>query len=369
MDRRSNLLLVAGGTVAASVFAWHVSKRWRRRAKSAAQQDSGGLTAKPSAALDFEVLVVDYQEKNAPELFTKSLKETGFAVLTNHPVAEELIQGVYNEWNVFLKELDSERRAGKMGRIDKYKFDPVHQDGYFPMNVSETAKGASIKDIKQYFHLYFPNGRYPDDVSSKARDAAAEFMALGRTLVEWIDEYMPKDVKEKIHEKLGGSLADEISQTRTLFRVLHYPAYDSSEVGEGAVRAAAHEDINLITVLPAASTRGLQVKDIKGQWHEVPCVPGSIIVNIGDMLQELSEFAYKSTTHRVIVMDENDTKIDRMATPCFIHFKSDTPISDKYPTAEDYLFERLKELGVKTDADKIPVKPRQVRKVGKLEGA
>lgn len=313
------------------------------------------------ATTNFEVLVVDYQDKNAPELFSKSLKETGFAVLTNHGVPEELIQSVYSEWQGFLRELDSERRAGKMDRVEKYRFDPVYQDGYFPMNVSETAKGNSIKDLKHYFHLYFPNGRYPNEVSQKARVFAGELMKLGSTLVQWIDEYMPEDVRKVIHERLGGPLADEISQERTLFRVLHYPAYDASATEEGAVRAAAHEDINLITILPAASTRGLQVKDLEGNWQEVPCVPGSIVINIGDMLQELSEFAYKSTTHRVIVMDDGDAKVDRMSTPCFIHAKADTPISDKYPTAEDYLFERLKELGVKTDADKRFVQPRMLK--------
>lgn len=309
---------------------------------------------------DFDVQVVDLSLPDAPKLFTDSLKTTGFAVLTNHPVKSELIQAVYKEWNDFLKGLDADILKGDLSRVDKYKFDPVHQDGYFPMSTSETAKGAKAKDIKQYFQLYFPHGRYPDEVSSGVRDMALQMQDLGQTLVQWIDDYMPDEVREKIHAKCGGRLVDEISRERTMLRVLHYPAYESSKQEAGAVRAAAHEDINLITVLPAGSSRGLQLLDRRtGKWHEVPCIEGSMVINIGDMLQELSDGIYKSTTHRVIKMEDDDSQGDRMSTPTFIHAKADTPLSERYPTAESYLFERLKELGVKTDADRKEVRPRR----------
>ena len=146
-----------------------------------------------------------------------------------------------------------------------------------------------------------------------------------------------------------------------MLRILHYPGYLDDDVEAGAVRAAAHEDINLITVLPAGSARGLQVQSNQsGEWYEVPLVPGSIIINVGDMMQEMSDHAYISTTHRVIKMDDAPAAAggsgssaaqamasgDRMSTPCFIHLKKKCPMSAKYGSAEHYLKERLRTLGV-----------------------
>lgn len=311
---------------------------------------------------DLEVQVVDVTLPGAPKQFTDSLKTTGFAVVTNHPLKGALIKSVYKEWNGFMKDLMLDCSQKDPVLANRYKFDPVIQDGYFPMSTSETAKGAKVKDIKHYFQLYFPDGRYPEEVSDDARNMAMQMQEFGKTLVQWIDDHMPESVRTKIHAKCGGPLVNEISRERTMFRILHYPAYESSQQEVGAVRAAAHEDINLITVLPAGSARGLQLLNVKtGKWHEVPCIEGSIVINIGDMLQELSDGIYKSTTHRVIKMDMDGSKGDRMSTPCFIHAKADTPLSERYPTAEDYLFERLKELGVKTDDDKIEVKRRIVQ--------
>ena len=91
---------------------------------------------------------------------------------------------------------------------------------------------------------------------------------------------------------------DCVSDERTMLRVLHYPGYASAEQEVGAVRAAAHEDINLITVLPAGSARGLQVQSNQsGEWVEVPLVEGSIVINIGDMMQEMSDGTHTWPTH------------------------------------------------------------------------
>ena len=168
---------------------------------------------------------------------------------------------------------------------------------------------------------------------------------LGSTLLDWIDDHMDPEVKAKLPCK---HLKDTMSKEQTLLRILHYPAYKKGEEEPGAVRAAAHEDINLITVLPAGSSKGLQVKCPSTQkWHEVPCLRGSIIINIGDMLQEMTEREYIATTHRVVKPEDEIDGMDRMATPCFIHAKPDCFLSEKYPTAQGFLDERLRELGVK----------------------
>ena len=129
--------------------------------------------------------------------FTDSLKSTGFAVLTNHPVSNDLIQGVYSEWRDFMIALHKHAATAQLppdgsasdNLAEKYYRSLETQDGYFPMAVSETAKGASVKDLKHYYQCYFPHGQYPrDEVSGGAQRLWSELIALGRTLVTWIDE-------------------------------------------------------------------------------------------------------------------------------------------------------------------------------------
>ncbi|MGB7995352.1 MAG: 2OG-Fe(II) oxygenase family protein, partial [Photobacterium halotolerans] len=129
-----------------------------------------------------------------------------------------------------------------------------------------------------------------------------------------------------------------------LLRVLHYPPLKGEEE-LGAIRAGAHEDINLLTVLPAANEPGLQVKAKTGEWLDVPCEFGNLIINIGDMLQEASGGYFPSTTHRVINPEGADKTKSRISLPLFLHPKPDVVLSERH-TADSYLMERLKELGL-----------------------
>ncbi|WP_440683025.1 2OG-Fe(II) oxygenase family protein [Cysteiniphilum halobium] len=280
-----------------------------------------------------KILSVDYYAKNAAKRFTDSLKQTGFGVLETHPINWQLIEDVYSEWREFINSKVAHN----------YYYDKTTQDGYFPMDISETAKGETTRDLKHYFHLYFPNGRYPKEVSNKARELFEKLFELGKTLLQWIDDHMDPKTSQELHMPL----VEALSFDRTLFRVLHYPAIKGDEE-PGAIRAAAHEDINLITLLPVASSPGLEVYAHKeDKWYEVPCKPQSIIINIGDMLQEMTNFEYIATKHRVVKPEGEAQGVDRMSIPCFMHAKADVYLSDKYPTADAFLDERLIELGVK----------------------
>jgi len=119
----------------------------------------------------------------------------------------------------------------------------------------------------------------------------------------------------------------------------------SGDEEPGAIRAAAHEDINLLTILPAANEPGLQVKTKDGNWLDVPCDFGNLIINIGDMLQEASGGYFPSTTHRVVSPEGADTSKARVSLPLFLHPKPEVVLSSRY-TADSYLMERLRELGV-----------------------
>lgn len=168
-------------------------------------------------------------------------------------------------------------------------------------------------------------------------------MKLGETLLEWIDEHMDPAVASKLPQRLR----DTVSYESTLLRILHYPAMKGDEE-PGAVRAAAHEDINLITLLPIASSPGLQVlSPVTNQWYDVPCDSESLVINIGDMLQEMTNGEYIATKHRVVKPEGEIENLDRVSTPCFIHPKPEVYLSEKYPQAGIFLEERLKELGLK----------------------
>jgi isopenicillin N synthase-like dioxygenase len=280
-----------------------------------------------------KVKTVNFDSDQAGRLFSNSLKETGFCVLENHPLSFELINDIYNEWRAFL-----ESKA-----VNQYLFNPETQDGYFPKKISEVAKGFKVKDIKHYYHLYFPWGRYPDEVSSLAKEYYEQVFNLGKTLLAWIEKYMD----EKVKSHLTRSLVDSLSYDRTLLRIMQYPPLTGGEE-PGAIRAAAHEDINLITLLPVASEPGLEVYSLlEKKWSPVVCGEGDLVINIGDMLQEMTAGEYISTSHRVINPTGDAAKRDRISMPTFMHAKKDVYLSENYPTADHYLQERLKELGVK----------------------
>ncbi len=114
----------------------------------------------------------------------------------------------------------------------------------------------------------------------------------------------------------------------------------------GAIRAAAHGDINLLTVLPSSNEPGLQVKPLGSDWIDVPCEPETIVINAGDMLEEATAGYYPSTLHRVINPTGVRSANSRLTAPLFLHPRSEVVLSERH-TAKSYLDERLKELGVK----------------------
>jgi len=275
--------------------------------------------------------VVDYAAEGAAEKFVKSLHDTGFGVLTNHPIKKSLVESIYNNWQTFF---NSEAKHD-------FAFDVEKQDGYFATEISETAKGHQHKDIKEYFHVY-PWGRIPQSLQEEILHYYQLTSSLAEELLDWVEQYSPENVAKGYSQPLSTMITDT---PNTLLRVLHYPPLTGSEE-PGAIRAAAHEDINLLTILPAANEPGLQVQLQDGNWLDVPSDFGNLIINIGDMLQEASAGYFPSTTHRVINPTGGSSAKSRISLPLFLHPRSDVKLSDQH-TQESYLLERLKELGVK----------------------
>lgn len=275
-----------------------------------------------------DVAVVDYAAPDAPETFTRSLRETGFAVLVNHPLPWSLVEQIYAEWAALFDSPE----------VEQYRMDPTGQVGWFPPDRSETAKGASVRDLKEFFHVY-DWSIYPAEVSDAALQYRQIAMDLANTLLDWVEANTPDEVTDRLSMPLSQMMA---GSTRSLLRVLRYPPLTGDEP-DGAVRAAAHEDINLLTVLPASNEPGLQVRDLHGDWHDVPCDFGSIAINAGDMLQLASGGYYPSTTHRVMNPTGESATRSRLSLPLFLHPADDVELAAGR-TAFSYLQERIAEL-------------------------
>ena len=278
---------------------------------------------------DFNVLAISYNEENAGERFAKSLHDTGFAILKDHPISATEIDKMYAKWADFFandKRFDYAVQEGE-----------VH--GYYGFK-SENAKGSAHKDLKEFYHVY-EDKPLPNEVEGDTRDFQSKMIAIGAELLGWLDENSPEETKGKFSEVLTGMID---GSKQNLLRILHYPPLDD-DVEPGEERAAAHEDINLITLLVTGSEPGLQAKDNDGNWHDVPCQAGYITINSGDMLAKASGGYYPSTPHRVINPPDQENR-SRYSMPLFVHPRPEVQL-DEEQTAEEYLNERLREIGLK----------------------
>lgn len=285
----------------------------------------------PAMASTPDLPVIDWRAPDAPSAFVDSLRHTGFAVLKHHPLPQPLIERLYEGWQRFFLSEDK----------PQFAYDPSRQDGWFGPDISETAKGHHHKDLKEFFHVY-PWGRCPPALRADTlhyRDLAVD---LAAQLLGWVEQALPAQVRNALSMPLGHMITDS---DQTLLRVLHYPPLRGDEPAQ-AVRAAAHEDINLLTLLPAANAPGLQAQALDGRWLDVPCEPGSLVINTGDMLSEATAGWLPSTTHRVLNPTGEAAQQSRISLPLFLHPRPEVQLSARH-TQASYLLERLRELGLK----------------------
>ena len=279
---------------------------------------------------NFNIKTIDYKNVNAPKDFVESLRNTGFVVLHNHGLDDNLINSVYSEWSSFFK---SKKKYN-------YLFDLEKQDGYFPMK-SENAKDYNTKDLKEFFHIYLPWGRIPEEISENTIKIRNKLVDIGTELLKWINDNTP----DKISQNFSMPLNDMIKDSQNnLLRVLHYPPIRDDD-NKDALRAAPHGDINMITILLAGSEPGLQVLDMNKKWVDVGSNKGWLIINSGDMLNKCSKGYYPSTIHRVVNPDINNNK-SRYSMPLFLHARDEVILTEEF-TAKQYLEKRLKSLGLK----------------------
>ena len=270
-----------------------------------------------------QVKVCNIRENGFESDFIDSVVNTGFAVITHHGIDGSLIKEAQDAWRQFFL-LKTEEKKFFTNQTDPNM-------GYKSFG-SEKAVGAKKPDLKEFFQ-WCPGQEIPAEVFGITQKMFFMLEDLSGRLLTAIDN----------HSGDTSYRQDCDMSDNTIIRSLYYPALNFTD-NTGATRSAAHEDINFITLLVAASSSGLQVLDRNGKWHSVPHEENSIVVNIGDMLQLASKGLYKSTTHRV-VNPENSTS-DRISMPLFVHPRSEIVLADGV-TAKQFLDERLNQIYLK----------------------
>lgn len=298
----------------------------------------------------------EQQRKDFVAKLGKAFHEIGFVGVVNHGIPKSLIDDFYAASNAFFALPEEVKKKYEIPGL-------AGQRGYTSFG-KEHAKHSNVGDLKEFFQIGqevgnndLPPEDYPPNVKV---EELPEFLELGIKLY-------------KAFEKAGGQLLraiaihlelpeeyfeDKINLGNSILRAIHYPPI--TQEPQSAIRAEQHEDINLITLLVGASAGGLQVLTMDNEWLDVVPEKDEIVINVGDMLQRLTNNYLKSTTHRVVNPPREEWHKPRLSIPFFLHPRSEMDltclpqcVTEERPlayapiTAGEYLDERLREIGLK----------------------
>jgi isopenicillin N synthase-like dioxygenase len=286
----------------------------------------------------------------------KAYEEVGFVAVKNHGIPAELIAQQYEFVQQFFALPEAQKRKYEIAGLSG-------QRGYTSFG-KEHAKGSEAPDLKEFFQYgqtvdsndpmksVYPDNVIVDEVeplNSTLFNAYRNFEKSGKALLQAIALYLGLD---------EFYFDNYVEKGNSILRCIHYPPI--TQEPKSAIRAEQHEDINLITLLVGASADGLQVLSNQGEWVSVTSLPDQIVVNVGDMLQRLTNNKLRSTTHRVVNPAKELWGTSRFSMPFFLHPQSnmslaclESCIDDAHPkafediTAGEYLDERLREIGLK----------------------
>ncbi|MDG1850238.1 MAG: 2-oxoglutarate and iron-dependent oxygenase domain-containing protein [Flavobacteriales bacterium] len=296
---------------------------------------------------------------NKKEAFVKQLGDAyeriGFVAVKNHGLSDKLCNDLYTQVQNFFNLPNAKKR--------KYEIEGLAgQRGYVSFG-KEHAKNRNEGDLKEFWHFgqNVTDGDpirkvYPDNINVLE---LPHFNKIGLEAYKKLED-TGKQLLRAIALHLGLTedyFEAKIHNGNSILRPIHYPPITKEP--KNAVRAAEHEDINLITLLIGASAEGLQVQNKSGEWISVTALPEQIIVNVGDMLQRLTNNKLKSTTHRVVNPAKEKWNQSRYSIPFFLHPRADMSLAcleccidsnkpKQYSdiTAGAYLNQRIKELGL-----------------------
>lgn len=282
--------------------------------------------------------------------------EIGFVGVINHGIPKSLIDDFYAASKAFFALPEEVKRQYEVAGL-------AGQRGYTSFG-KEHAKQSKVADLKEFFQIGQQvededpvKAEYPDNVTVAE---VADFAALGMQLYRAFEGAGGQLLRAiAIHLDLGEEYFDTHTHNgNSILRAIHYPPITQEPAS--AIRAEQHEDINLITLLVGASAGGLQVLDMRDNWLDVVPEADEIVINVGDMLQRLTNNYLKSTTHRVVNPPREEWHLPRLSIPFFLHPKGkmdlsclpacvtpERPLAYAPITAGEYLDERLREIGLK----------------------
>lgn len=286
----------------------------------------------------------------------KAFEEIGFVTVTGHGLDEELREDLYDQVESFFGLEETVK--------EKYHIKGLAgQRGYTPFG-REHAKGHNAGDLKEFFQFGQSVKANPELTQLYPKNVNVEelpqFNPVGMRVYKTLETAGGELLRAiALYLGLGENYFDpRIENGNSILRAIHYPPI--TEEPKNAVRAAEHEDINLITLLMGASAEGLEVKTKDGDWLAVNVQEDAVVVNVGDMLQRLTNNVMRSTTHRVVNPPKEKWGTSRFSTPFFLHPVSEMDLSvlpscitEENPksyddiTAGEYLDERLREIGLK----------------------
>lgn len=307
---------------------------------------------------DFESGDVQKRMKFVQDLGS-AYHDIGFVALKNHGLSDDLCNKLYGTVQSFFRQPDEIKQ--------KYEIEGLFGQRGYTGKGKEHAKGRTTGDLKEFYHVgqdvppndelasEYPGNVWPEEIPEFKEYTIEAYQTLenaGKSMLKAIAIYLG------LEENYFDSRVDK---GNSILRPIHYfPIENPDEVPDDAVRAAEHGDINLITLLMGASAEGLQVLRRDGKWIPITALPDQIVVNVGDMLERLTNKKLKSTIHRVVNPPREKMKDSRFSIPFFMHPRSDMDLScldscidDGNPklfgdmTAGAFLNERLIELGLK----------------------
>jgi isopenicillin N synthase-like dioxygenase len=294
-------------------------------------------------------------KSNFVQQLGKAYETVGFVAVKNHGISDELISDLYKHVQQFFSLPLEQKKKYEIAEM-------AGQRGYTSFG-TEHAKGSDAPDLKEFFQygqvatdhyieeIYPPNVQVQqvEDFNKNFDEAYRAFEKSGTSLLQAIALYLGLD---------EFYFDEYVKNGNSILRAIHYPPITHEP--KSAIRAEQHEDINLITLLVGASADGLEILSKNGDWVAVTSLPEQIVVNVGDMLQRLTNNRLCSTTHRVVNPDRSLWHTSRFSIPFFLHPKAsmslkclDSCIDANHPkaysdsTAGEYLDERLREIGLK----------------------
>lgn len=288
----------------------------------------------------------------------QAYQDVGFVAVLNHGFSEEDRIRLYDTVKRFF-DLPQEVK-------NQYEIEGLGGQRGYTGKGKEHAKGSNTGDLKEFYHVGQPNTapdadpkEYPANVWPAELPEFKDITLKAYTTLESAGRDMLRAIA--LHLGLDEYYFDaKIEGGNSILRPIHYyPIEDPDSVPPDAVRAGEHEDINLITLLMGASAEGLQILTRDGKWVGITAVPDAVVVNVGDMLQRLTNNVLRSTTHRVVNPPRELMHTSRYSIPFFLHPRSDmrldclpSTVTDSNPlhyepiSAGEYLHERLVEIGL-----------------------